>query len=287
MSSMLIQSILSGVVLGCIFTLIATGLAIIWGVVRMVNFAHGSFMMLSMYIAYFMATIFNIDPILSIPICAGALFVFGVAVYKIMAKRLIQGKFLMQVFGTFGLMMALDHAVMVIWGAQYRVLHDTWFGGTVEIGGYYFGEGQLIAAALSLVVLGLVTLFLFYTKMGKALRASADDEVAAETVGIDSEKMYTYAWGIGSACIGVTGALMANFFYIYPQVGMVFMFFGFVCVALTGFGKTKGMLIAGLTIGIIRSTSGFVIGPWTKDVMIFAVFVAILLLMPQGLFKGK
>lgn len=285
--SMIVQSILTGIIMGCIFSLIATGLALIWGVVEIVNFAHGSFMMLGMYIAYFMSTLLGIDPVLSVPLCAVVLFLWGSASYKIVVTRLLKGKLLMQIFGTFGLMMAMDYGAMAIWSPNYRVLENTWFSGSIEIGGYYFGEGQLIASFVSLIVLGLVTVFLLHTKTGKALRASADDKVAAVTVGIDSEKMYTYAWGIGSACVGVAGALMTNFFYVQPQVGMVFTFFAFVCVALAGFGRIKGIIVAGIMVGVIRSVSGFMVAPWTKDVAIFVIFIIILLLRPQGLFTGK
>jgi branched-chain amino acid transport system permease protein len=273
--------------MGCIFSLIATGLALIWGVVEIVNFAHGSFMMLSMYVAYFTFTLLGVDPIVSIPLCAAVLFLWGAASYKTIITRLMKGKLLMQIFGTFGLMMAMDYGAMALWSPNYRSLEGTWFSGEIEIGGYFFGEGQLVASVVSLIVLGLVTVFLLYTKTGKGLRASADDKIAAVTVGIDSEKMYTYAWGIGSACVGVAGALMTNFFYVQPQVGMVFTFFAFVCVALAGFGRIKGILVAGIMVGVIRSLSGFLIEPWTKDVTIFIIFIVILLLRPQGLFMGK
>jgi len=285
--SMIIQAVLSGIIMGCVYSLIATGLALIWGVVEIVNFAHGSFLMLSMYIAYFMCTLFGIDPILSMPICALILLIWGSATYKIIITRLLKGELLMQIFGTFGLMIAMSYGAMALWSPNYRVLENTWFSSSVEIGGYYFGEGQIVAAIVSLIVLGIVTIFLLNTKTGKALRASADDKIAAVTVGINSEKMYTYAWGIGSACVGVAGALMTNFFYIHPQVGTVFTFFAFICVALAGFGRIKGILVAGLIVGVTRSLSGFLIAPWTKDVVIFVLFIIILFLRPQGLFMGK
>ncbi len=285
--NMVVQSLLSGILMGCVFSLIATGLAVIWGVVEIVNFAHGSFMMLAMYIAFFMFTLAGVDPLLSIPVCAGVLFIWGALSYKTIITRLLKGQLLMQIFGTFGLMMVMDYGATALWSAKYRRLQDTWFSDSFEFAGYYFGEGQVIASVVSLIMLGLVTVFLLYTKTGKGLRASADDKIAAITVGIDSEKMYMYAWGVGSACVGVAGALMTNFFYVQPNVGMVFTFFAFVCVALAGFGRIRGIIVAGLMVGVTRSLSGFLIAPWTKDVTIFIIFILILLMRPQGLFRGK
>lgn len=279
----LAQGILSGILMGFVYALIAVGLSLIFGLMEIVNFAHGEFLMLSMYTAFWAWALFGLDPLLSVPLCAAALFLLGWLTYAGIIRRVLGGPMLAQIFATFGLGIFLRAAAQFLWTPDFRQVGRAWVQGPVKILGISVGLPQVVASGACLVAFGLLYWFITRTETGMALEATAEDRQAAALMGIDTERMFALGWGIGSACVGVAGAFLASFFYIFPQVGFLFALIAYVIVALGGFGSILGSLVAGLIIGLVEVLGGLFIAPAFKYVAVFLIYLVIVLVRPQGL----
>ena len=285
-ADVLIQGIISGLLMGCIYALIAAGLSLIFGLMEIVNFAHGEFLMLAMYTAFWMYTLFALDPLLSVPICGGVLFVLGVLTHKGIIRRILGAPMLAQIFATFGLGIFLRAAAQFLWSPDFRQVAKPLVQGPVKIFGISVGLPQLVASAASLLAFGFLYWFITKTETGAALEATAQDRQAAALMGINTERMFTLGWGISSATVGIAGAFLASFFYVFPYVGSLFGLIAYVTVALGGFGSIPGSLAAGIIIGVIEVLGGLLIAPAFKYVAVFLVYLIVVLIRPQGLF-GK
>jgi branched-chain amino acid transport system permease protein len=285
-ADVLIQGIISGLLMGCIYALIAAGLSLIFGLMEIVNFAHGEFLMLGMYTAFWTYTLFGLDPLFSVPICGGALFVLGVLTHKAIIRRILGAPMLAQIFATFGLGIFLRAAAQFLWTPDFRQVSEPLVQGPIKLFGVSVGLAQLVAAVASLLAFGLLIWFITKTETGAALEATAQDRQAASLMGINTERMFTLGWGISSACVGVAGAFLASFFYVFPYVGSLFALLAYVIVALGGFGSIPGSLVAGILIGLVEVLAGLLIAPAFKYVAVFAIYLVIVLIRPQGLF-GK
>jgi branched-chain amino acid transport system permease protein len=285
-ADVLIQGIISGLLMGCIYALIAAGLSLIFGLMEIVNFAHGEFLMLGMYTAFWTYTLFALDPLFSFPICAGVLFILGVLTHKGIIRRILGAPMLAQIFATFGLGIFLRAAAQFLWTPDFRQVSEPLVQGPVRIFGVSVGLPQFVAALASLLAFGLLIWFITKTETGAALEATAQDRQAASLMGINTERMYTLGWGISSACVGVAGAFLASFFYVFPYVGSLFALLAYVIVALGGFGSIPGSLVAGILIGLVEVLAGLFIAPAFKYVAVFAIYLVVVLIRPQGLF-GK
>jgi branched-chain amino acid transport system permease protein len=285
-ADVLIQGIISGLLMGCIYALIAAGLSLIFGLMEIVNFAHGEFLMLGMYTAFWTYTLFALDPLFSFPICAGVLFVLGVLTHKGIIRRILGAPMLAQIFATFGLGIFLRAAAQFLWTPDFRQVSEPLVQGPIRLFGVSVGLPQFVAALASLLAFGLLIWFITKTETGAALEATAQDRQAASLMGINTERMYTLGWGISSACVGVAGAFLASFFYVFPYVGSLFALLAYVIVALGGFGSIPGSLVAGILIGLVEVLAGLFIAPAFKYVAVFAIYLVVVLIRPQGLF-GK
>lgn len=282
----LLQTLASGVLIGLIYALVAIGLTLIFGVMDIVNFSHGEFLMFGMYASFWMFSLFALDPIVTLPLTALLLFGLGVGVYKLVIRKITDAPMLSQVFTTFGLMILFRGIAQYFWKPDFRTVGDSLVSGQVSLGGIQIGLPQVTAGIGAIVVTGAIYLFLTRTKAGAALEATAADKDAARLMGIDSQKMFALAWGVGAACAGVAGALLSTFFPIFPEVGANFILIAFVVVNLGGFGSVVGALVAGVLVGVIEVLGGFLLGPQYKMAIVLALFLAVLMFRPQGL-MGK
>lgn len=283
----LIQTLVSGLLMGFIFSLIAVGLNLIYGVMDIVNFAHGDFLMISMYTAFWLYTLWGIDPLFSLPIGAGLLFVIGWVTYKLLIKRVLKAPMLAQIFSTFGLMIFLRHAALMAFTSDYQAIGKSLVTGRIEIGGVFIPTPQLVASVGAIVTTGLIYWFIHRTEMGMALMATAEDAEAASLMGINSDRMYALAWGLGAACVGVAGVLLSTFYYIFPEVGAFFGLLAYVIVALGGFGSIAGAFIAGLIVGVAEVLFGFVVAPALKYVFVYLIYLVVVIARPQGLLGSR
>jgi branched-chain amino acid transport system permease protein len=279
----LLQTLLSGVLIGLVYALVAVGLTLIFGVMDIVNFAHGEFLMLGMYASFWGWALFHLDPLVSLPLTAILLFAFGAAVYRLVIRRIIAAPMLSQIFTTFGLMILLRGLAQYLWRPDFRSVDRSVVAGKVALAGLQFGLPQVVAALGAVVTTGAVWWFLRSTRLGAALEATAADKEAAALMGIDAQKMFALAWGIGAACAGVAGALLSTSFPIFPEVGATFILMAFVLVALGGFGSVAGAFWAGILVGVVEVVGGFLWDPAYKMVLVLALYLLVVWLRPQGL----
>ena len=282
----ILQTLASGILIGLIYALVAIGLTLIFGVMDIVNFSHGEFLMFGMYASFWMYSLFALDPIFTLPLTALFLFALGAMLYKLIIRKITNAPMLSQIFTTFGLMMLFRGLAQFFWKPDYRSVDHSIVSGSMQVFGIQFGTPQLTAGLGAILVTTGIYLFLTKTRAGAALEATAADKEAAQLMGIDSQKMFAMAWGIGAACAGVAGALLSTFFPIFPEVGANFILIAFVVVNLGGFGSVIGALFAGIIVGVIEVMGGFLIGPQYKLALVLGLFLAVLMFRPQGL-MGK
>jgi branched-chain amino acid transport system permease protein len=281
--SILPQVILSGIFIGFVYALVAVGLTLIYGVMDIINFAHGEFLMLSMYIVFWLYAIFLIDPIFGLPISVIALFFVGALTYKLVIRPVLDAPMSAQIFVTFGLLVFLQGMAQFLWSPNYRLIQAPLLSGRLEFFGLFVGTPQMVAAIGSLLTTGFVYWFIKKTETGRAIQAVAEDKQAAALMGINSNRIFALAWGIAIACVGVAGALLANYYYIFPTVGSVFVLVAYVAVALGGFGSVAGALVAGIIIGVVEVLGGLLIAPAYEHVIVFVLYMVVVLTRPQGL----
>jgi len=282
---MLLSATISGLLMGMLFALVALGLAIIFGVMNIVNFAHGEFLMVGMYAAFLTATGLSIEPLLTLPVSAIICFILGIGSYYLLVRYLLRGPMLAQLLGTFGLMIFIRYLAMAIFGPDYKTLeYGLLIGKSIKWGPVVLSYSKLGTAVISVMAFGVIYWMINRTRLGMALKATALDVEAAGYMGINTEKMRGLAWGLGGATVGIAGALLTNFYYVFPTVGMLFVMIAFATVALGGFGSIKGAFIAGLIMGLIIDIGGTYVGPQFKFALIYLTFFLVIIFRPQGLF---
>jgi branched-chain amino acid transport system permease protein len=279
----LLQTLASGLLIGLIYALVAVGLTMIFGVMDIVNFAHGEFLMLGMYASFWMFSLYAFDPLFTLPLTALMLFAVGVLVYRLVISKVVQAPMVSQMFSTFGLMLLFRGIAQFLWKPDFRTVDGTVVNGNVTLGGIQLGMPQVIAGVGAIAVTAAVYLFLTHTRAGAALEATAADKEAARLMGIDSQKMFALAWGIGAACAGVAGGLLSTSIPIFPEVGANFILIAFVVVNLGGFGSVVGALLAGVLVGVVEVMGGLLLGPEYKLAVVLVLFLAVLMFRPQGL----
>jgi branched-chain amino acid transport system permease protein len=284
----IIQSLASGLLMGLLYGLIAVGLALIFGLMDVVNFAHGEFLMIAMYATFFLFAFFAVDPLLAAPLVAAVLFVFGAVVYLVVVRFAMRAKAnvgMVQIFATFGLGILMRGLAQFFFTPDYRSLPVSWLGGkTVSLGGIFLPVPQLAGALISVLAFGALFFFIKKTDFGRALEATREDAGAVALVGIDQNKVFALGWGLGAALVGLAGAVMAMFFYIYPDVGASFALIAYVTVALGGFGSVFGAFAGGILVGLVEATTALVLPPSLKSVGIYAVYLLVVFIRPRGLF---
>ena len=297
-------SLVAGLQIGMVLALVALGLTIIFGVMDIVNFAHGEFLMIGMYTGLLTAHVTGMDPLLTLPCAAIVGFLLGVLCYFGFIRYLLKGPMVAQLLGTFGLMLFLRNLALLIFGAEDRAIHQgILVGKSFDLGmGVILPATKLAGALLSVVSFLLVWLFINRTKLGKALTATSLNDQAARFMGIPTEKMNAIAWGIGGGTVTVAGALLVNFWSVNPYVGLLFTMIAFAIVALGGFGSVTGAFFAGLVVGIITEIPGiwdFFTYTFNLDWManvpmtsfkytwVYLAYFIIMVVRPRGLFGWK
>jgi branched-chain amino acid transport system permease protein len=284
----IIQSLASGLLMGLLYGLIAVGLALIFGLMDVTNFAHGEFLMLAMYGTFFLFAFFALDPLLSVPLVAAGMFVFGAVIYLLIVRFAMRAKAnigMVQIFTTFGLAILIRGLAQFFFTPDYRSIPTSWLGGkTVSFGGIFLPVPQLVGALISIAAFGALYFFMKKTDFGRALEATREDAGAVALVGIDKNRVFALGWGLGSALIGLAGGVMAMFFYIYPDVGASFALIAYVTVALGGFGSVFGAFAGGIIVGLVEASTALILPPSLKSVGIYAVYLLVVFIRPRGLF---
>jgi branched-chain amino acid transport system permease protein len=283
MSQQLVQQLVNGLLIGCVYSLIAIGLTLIWGVMNIVNFAHGDFLMLAMYVSFWLYALLGLDPVLSIPICAVLLFLLGLLIYRFAVSKVMRGPMLAQLVVTFGVSIFIANLAVMLWTPDYRLIDRTWLSGTWSVGTVQISIAKLVASVGSVVVSGGLFLFLTRSRTGKAILATEMNRDSALLMGIDTDRVNALSFGIGAGLVGIAGAFLSMYYYIYPQVGGLFGTISFAIVALGGFGSIPGAFVAGILVGLVQTLGGYFFDPAYKYAIVFLLYLVTVWIRPQGL----
>ena len=280
-----VQVLIDGMLNGMVYALVAAGLCIIWGVMDVINFAHGEYLMVAMYVSYWLGFLLNVDPLLSVIAAGIFIFILGAMTYQLIIRYTIGKPGLVALLATFGLAIFLKNFCMNRFSPNFLILTDTWLSDkTLHMGNLIFPVPQLVAGLLSLVVVGLIYALINTTRFGWAIQATAMDRDAAELMGINTDRIYLVVFGIGGACVGIAGGIMPSYLAVHPEVGSMFGLIAFVCVAMGGFGSIPGAFIAGILVGSVEALAGFYIAPVFKYIAVFGLYLAVVFLRPKGIF---
>ena len=273
--------------MGCIYALIALGLSIIFGVMNIVNFAHGDFVMLSMYFTFWVGTLLGFDavwtPIVTVPV----LFLIGLLTYRAIVDRTLRQHYVTQIAVTVGLQLFLRAFTQVVWHAQPRALPYSIIQGQFMIGSYQIILSRLISALVSIVAIVAVYLLLTKTWPGRAIRAASDDLDMAALVGVNYKRTYALAFGLGSALTAIAGGLLMTFQQVDPTMGIRFGLLSWCVLALAGLGSIPGLLISGMIVGGAESLSMALWDPRARSLIVYLIFILVLWVKPRGLFGRK
>ena len=277
------QVLVSGVLVGGVYALVGLGLTLIFGVMHVVNLAHGDFLMLAMYFAFWGATIANLSPYVSLFVIAPLMALFGTVVYWGVLRRAMHKSAEMSILATLGLSIVIQNVALMVWSADYRSIHSELTQSVITWGALRIPIPLLIAFVVALVVTVLVFLFMHFTFPGKAIRAVASDRYAATLMGVNPQRLFAISFAIGSALVGVAGVLITPIYSVYPTVGGQFLLIAFVVVVLGGLGSLPGAVVGGLLVGLLEALSSYYIAPSMKEIVYLLAFIVILILRPNGL----
>jgi branched-chain amino acid transport system permease protein len=285
--SILFASVLNGITTGAVYALIALGLTLIYGVLHIINFAHGASLMVALYGVYFLKQELGIDPYLALPIMVPAMFAFGYLLQRGVINRASHGKDENILLVTLGISIILENLALLFFKSDTRNIETAYTLTTVSIGPAMIALPKLVSFAGALVVSAVLLAVMRYTDLGRAIRAVAKEKHGARLMGIDVDHVYAMCFGIGLACLGAAACFLLPAYYVNPLVGSGFVLVAFTIVVLGGMGSFVGALIGGLLIGVVESIGGLYLGESLGQVGIFAIFIAVLLLRPQGLFGAR
>jgi branched-chain amino acid transport system permease protein len=286
-SSILFPSFVNGLTTGAIYALIALGLTLIYGVLHIINFAHGAALMMAMYGVYFLFTQWKIDPYMALPIMVPGMFAAGYLVYRFIIGRASHGKDENILLVTLGLSIVLENLALYFFKADTRTIETAYTLTTLNVLGVNLALTKVVSFVGALVLTGVLLLIVGKTSLGRAIRACARERQGAKVVGIDVDHIFAMSFGIGLACLGAAACLHLPAYYVNPTAGNGFVLVAFTIVVLGGMGSFVGALAGGFIIGVVESLGGLLLGESLGQIGIFLIFIAVLLFRPQGLFGQK
>jgi branched-chain amino acid transport system permease protein len=282
-----VESLLNGLLVGGVYSLMAIGLTLVFGVMKVINFAHGSLIMLGMYTAYWSVALLHVDPYLSIPIAFAVLFVIGASFQKFLINPILDAPEHNQLLLTLGVSLVMENFAVFLWSPDYRVMKTSYAGINFYMGDVSLSLVRLLAFGFAMLLSAIIYLMLTRTDLGKAIRAASEEPRGALLMGINVRRIYLITFGIGAACAGVSGAAITPFIPVYPYVGWLFVITAFVVVVLGGMGNILGAFVGGLIIGLADSVGAMFLPGSMKSIISFTIFILILLFKPTGLFGRK
>ncbi|MEE9274645.1 MAG: branched-chain amino acid ABC transporter permease [bacterium] len=286
-STVLIQALVSGLLFGGVFALAAVGLTLIFGVLKIINFAHGEFLMLGMYLSFWLFSTLGFDPFVSLVVTLPVFFLVGAVIQRCLIDSVLQAREEMQILLTLGLSLFLQNLALTLWTPDSRTVNVSYVTSVVKIGAAYVSMPRL-AAFISAVVISLgLYLFLKTTELGRAIRAASDSREGALLVGIDVRRIYWITFGLGTACAAAAGSIITPFYFTSPYAGGIFTLTSFVVVVLGSLGNFVGALIGGLIIGVAEAMGEVFMTGSMKQVVTFVIFILVLLFRPEGLFGRR
>ncbi|TMI93865.1 MAG: branched-chain amino acid ABC transporter permease [Bacillati bacterium ANGP1] len=287
MAAVVAQAMVNGLLIGGIYALVSIGVTLIFGVVKIVNFAQGEFVMIGMYISYWLASLLGMDPVVSLAVSMPALFVIGVVLQRFLIRRVLGLGDMPQIFLTFAVSLLLLNVALLLFTADYRTVQTAYTQSVWRIGPLYIGVARLMAFVLAMLLSAALEVFLRATDLGKAMRAAAQNREVAMLMGVNPDYVFGVAVGLSLALAGAAGSLLVPFYPVYPGVGQVFVLMAFVAVVLGTLGNVRGALIAGLMMGMAESLGIQFIGADSGLIVVFAMLLLTLAVRPGGLYGGQ
>jgi branched-chain amino acid transport system permease protein len=285
--AILFPAVLNGLTTGAVYALVALGLTLIYGVLHIINFAHGAALMMALYGVYFLKASLGIDPYLALPIMVPVMFAAGYLLQRGIVNRASHGKDENILLVTLGLSIVLENVALLAFKSDTRTIDTSYSLATVAIGPAMIAVPKLAACAGALATAAVLLWIVRGTDLGRAIRAVAREKQGARLVGIDVDHVYAMSFGIGLACLGAAACFLLPAYYVNPLVGNGFVLVAFTIVVLGGMGSFAGALVGGLLIGVVESLGGLWFGESLGQVGIFGLFIAVLLFRPQGLFGAR
>lgn len=285
--AILLSAVLNGLTTGAVYALVALGLTLIYGVLHIINFAHGAALMVALYAVYLLKERLGLDPYMALPFVMAGMFVLGYFLQRVIISRASHGKDENILLVTLGLSIVLENLALVWFKSDTRSIDTAYTLSTVEIGPALIALPKVIAFAGAMVVAAVLLWVIRRTDLGRAIRAVAKEKQGAKLMGIDVERVYALSFAIGMACLGAAACFLLPAYYVNPQVGSGFVLIAFTIVVLGGMGSFAGALLGGLLIGVVESLGGLFLGDSLGQMGIFAIFILVLLFRPQGLFGAR
>jgi branched-chain amino acid transport system permease protein len=282
-----LQLIVQGTLLGGIYGLIAMGLSLIFGVMGVINFAHGQMMVMAMYVSYWIFVLLGLDPYLSLIVAAAAIFILGYVIQSSIVNRILDYPEAMQVLPLVSLGLILENLALLLWGPDHRSPQTALALKTIWIGNVMIDVSRFIAFVLAIIITFLIFITLKKTNIGKSIRAASDNRTGAILVGIDVNRIYNTSFALGAATTGAAGVLLLPLMPLSPHMGHDFTLTAFIVVILGGMGNLIGALVGGLILGVAESMATLILPATLKQVVSFSILIIIMLFRPQGLFGGK
>jgi branched-chain amino acid transport system permease protein len=280
---LLLQILINGVLLGGLYAVMALGLALVWGVLNIVNLAHGAFIMLGAYLSWHLYTYLGIDPFLGLPITAVVMFAVGYAMQRGLLNLVVKAPMFNTLLITFGLEVVLTYLAQLAFSADFRTINPSYAGNSIQIGTVVLPLARLLAFGIAIVLTLAMWLFLLHTRLGRAIRATAQNLVAARLYGVEPRHLYAMTFGIGIGLAGAAGGLYGTVSQINPYIGATLTAKSFAIAIIGGLDNPLGVIVGGLFLGIIESLAVLYIGATFADVASFGVLVLVLIVRPSGL----
>lgn len=285
--SILLPAAINGLTMGAVYALVALGLTLIYGVLHIINFAHGSLLMVALYGVFFLYRLFGVDPYLALVVLVPAAFVAGYALQRSVIGTVSHERDQNVLLITLGLSIVLDNLAVYLFTGDTQTVDTPYSLAVVNVGVALVPLPRLIGFVAALVLAAALCLLITRTDLGRAIRAVAKEPQGARLVGIDVDHIFAMSFGIGTACLGAAACLLLPMFYVSPHVGQVFVLIAFTVVVLGGMGSFIGALLGGLLIGLTESLGGLIFGESAGQLAIFLIFIAVLLFRPTGLFGSR
>jgi len=282
-----VQAFINGILTGGVYSLMAVGLSLIFGVMRVINFAHGDMMVWGMYLSFWLFTTLGLDPYLSIPLTGAVVFLLGAAIQRGLVNRILAAPHEMQILLMMGVALVLENLALMVWGPDPRRVNVSYGLSTFWMGPIVVDLPRLVTFALALALALVLYLFLRRTDLGRMIRAASDNQTGALLVGTDITKVFTLAFGVGAACVGAAGSLMTPLLPFTPSSGLLFTVTSFNIVIIGGMGNLLGAFVGGLLVGVSESLGAVLLVPSLKEIVGFVLLVVILLSRPPGLLGGR
>ena len=285
--TLVLQGIVSGLLFGGVYSLMAVGLTLIFGVMRVVNFAHGDMMVWGMYLAYVLATRAGVDPYVSFLVCAGALFALGLAVQRGLVDRIVDAPHEMQILLMLGVALVLENVALLAFGPEPTRVRSPLASATLWLGPVFVDVARLVTFLVAVALTTALWAFLFRTDLGRTIRAAADNTYGALVIGTDVRRVYAVAFGVGAACVGAAGALVSPILPFQPPTGLSLSVASFNIVIIGGMGSLLGAFVGGLLVSLAESLGAVFLKPSLKELFSFSLLIVILLFRPAGLFGRR